>query len=629
MENYLERSLFVYEGKGKTCLKTMLNNPLGVEIFEAAFEDFCSGPETYLRKANHVVVSGSIPAVKKVIELAAVYGFSMGILPLTHQKELIHGYGLQGGQEKCINTALSRETQKIDLIHCNGNLVLFKASFGRVPLLDSTVKAGFLRQLTSAFKRFRHIKLLGFEFTTASGRKINTAAAGGIVIQHQTGILASRLIGDNSSLSDGMISLVVSAPISVIEYLRMIFHILIKSPFKKYIASTVGLIKSSVVEIKSEKPLDVLIDDQTIEKMPVKIVVSPEAVSLNTGLKTADFSKTKKGNEAYFINNLPLGKEVVRSKNRGIPFFSYASEERFKDLFTSLYDDAQINTTYIVLMILSTLIATLGLYLNSSSIIIGAMLLAPLMGPIVSLAMGVLRRNMRILQASLIKICVGVLLALCASALFVKLFPYEPVTSEMTARLNPSLLDLLVAVLAGIGGAYTKSFKEILQSLAGVAIAVALVPPLAVAGIGFGRGDMAFFSQAFLLFFTNFVGIVISASFTFRILGYSSAIQAKKGLAVLFILMGLILFPLYLSYQQIVTTYNVERLWKQERFLVSDKYIIVKDAHLIHKGSKKIIHVTILARDQLSRWDLALLNKKIQPYFSESIEIRAEINYIF
>ena len=87
-------------------------------------------------------------------------------------------------------------------------------------------------------------------------------------------------------------------------------------------------------------------------------------------------------------------------------------------------------------------------------------------------------------------------LALGAAAMTAFICPYDPITPEMQARLNPSLLDLAVAIIAGIAGAYTKSFKEILQSLAGVAIAVALVPPLAVAGIGLGRMDMFIFGSA-------------------------------------------------------------------------------------------------------------------------------------
>ncbi len=356
-----------------------------------------------------MVVSGPFSTIKAVVELAKVHGFSMGILPLPFQKELIQCYDLSNRLKENIELALSQKTQKIDLIYCNDQLMLCKASFGKVPLLDSPVRMGLVNRIAQAIKKMIGLKLSGLEFTLESGRNIKTAASGCMVIQHQTGTLASRLIGDDSSLSDGMISLVVSAPLSVVDYLRLIFHVLAQSPFKKRIASTIGLIKSPVIHIKSENKLDVLIDDKKTTQTPLTVSVAQAAVKINIGRSAVAPSSSI---EKLSINNLPSGRELVRAKKNVVPFFSYASEERFKELFTSLHNDARINTIYLVLMVLSTLLATLGLYLDSSSIIIGAMLLAPLMTPIVSLGMGVLRSNTQMVRASIAKICLGVTLAL-------------------------------------------------------------------------------------------------------------------------------------------------------------------------------------------------------------------------
>ncbi len=279
-------------------------------------------------------------------------------------------------------------------------------------------------------------------------------------------------------------------------------------------------------------------------------------------------------------------------------------------------------------MLLSTLLATIGLYLNSASVIIGAMLLAPLMAPIVSLAMGLLRRDEWLSLESMKKAVVGVIIALMAASLISLLFPHKPVTSEMEARLNPTLLDLGVAIVAGIAGAYTKSFKEILQSLAGVAIAVALVPPLAVAGIGLGRLDFYFFAEAFLLFSTNFIGITLAAALTFRALGYSAAVKNMRGMVLIMVMLVLISFPLFFSYKSIVEKVVFEKAWQQERFLVNDKYLIIKKAKLAHRRDREVIYVDILARDQLTRNDLAEFKRKIQRNFSNKLIVRANITYI-
>ena len=284
--------------------------------------------------------------------------------------------------------------------------------------------------------------------------------------------------------------------------------------------------------------------------------------------------------------------------------------------------------SYMVLMVLSTMLATVGLYLNSASVVIGAMLLAPLMAPIVSLAMGLLRRDVLLTKKSLVKIMAGILISIGAASLVTLLFPYKDITMEMQARLNPTLLDLGVAIAAGIAGAYTKSFKEILQSLAGVAIAVALVPPLAVAGIGIGQWDFYFFAQAFLLFATNLIGITLASAFTFRLLGYSSAVRGKRSIGVVALFLALITIPLYLSFDRIAEKRIVEIKWKQERFLVNGKYLIIKKARLSRRGNKEIILMDILAREPLTRADLTQFKQKIQRNFTRKLVIRARTIYI-
>ncbi len=257
------------------------------------------------------------------------------------------------------------------------------------------------------------------------------------------------------------------------------------------------------------------------------------------------------------------------------------------------------------------------------------MLLAPLMAPIVALAMGLLRHDTKLSKTSILTIAVGILIALSAASLISLLFPHKPITMEMQGRLNPSLLDLAVAIVAGVAGAYTKSHKEILQSLSGVSIAVALVPPLAVAGIGLGMGDLPFFSQAFLLFSTNLIGITLAATFTFRILGYSPVVRDKRGIILVALLLIGITIPLYLSYNELVTTTVLEKSWKRERFLVNDKYLIVQQAKLIHQREEKVLFVKVLLREPLTRRDLnQLKKKKIQSNFAEALTIRVQVLYI-
>jgi len=357
---------------------------------------------------------------------------------------------------------------------------------------------------------------------------------------------------------------------------------IVTGKISKTIPDSIGFIKSPQINLKSESELNVYIDGEKEGKTPIDCRVIANAIKINHGKDPLlENRRSAPGNEKYTTKSLPLGKELLKAKNKRIPFFTYASEDRFKDLFVALREDARLNSIYLVLMVLSTILATVGLGMNSSSVIIGAMLLAPLMAPIIALSMGILRMDRNMFRRSLWKIFIGIVLALTTAAVITLLSPYQPLTNEMQGRLNPTVLDLIVATVAGIAGAYTKSYKEILQSLAGVAIAVALVPPLATAGIGIGRLDLYFFSHAFLLFLTNFIGIVLAATLTFRVLGFSGIVRDKRGLSIVCLSLIAVSIPLFIAYQAITEKADFEKGWRVERFYVNGKYLIVQNADLI------------------------------------------------
>jgi uncharacterized hydrophobic protein (TIGR00271 family) len=630
MTEYVSSALFVYTDDTKHLIEPLQNNSSSTCITPVAFDALMQTPQTQLYGVEHVVVAGSLDAIKEILHLAMKYHFSIGILPTEKQKDLIKFYGLPKKLPAAVDQALRQDGQPIDLILCNGKIMLFKAIIGRIPFLDTSIKANWIRLVAAALKKFVGFRLYTFAFSTDSKQEINTAASGCMILQHHRASFASRLIAYDHSFKGGMVSLVISAPISIIAYVKLLMQALKSSTGYKKLPSSIGYIKSPQIDIGSETRLDVIIDGQHATHTPLHCEAIAKAVHVNVGKNLGvESSSTNASKEKIDINNLPREKKLFKAKKqKRIPFFSYATDERFHDLFPALREDSRLNSIYLVLMVLSTMLATVGLYLNSASVIIGAMLLAPLMAPIVSLSMGILRGNIELFKDSIGKIVLGILIALLSSALITLLFPYKPITDEMLARINPTLLDLAVAIISGIAAAYSKSFKEIIQSLAGVAIAVALVPPLAVAGIGIGRMDFYFFYQAFLLFSTNLVGIIISATFTFRILGYSAAVRRKASLVVVFIFLVLISIPLYLSYSRIVEDRVFEQSWRKERFLVNEKYLIIIKASIIWRGDKRIILMDILAREPLTRKDLNAFKKKIQANFSKKLIIRLKTFYI-
>jgi len=629
MTDYVSSALFVYTKDTEYLSPRIIGNTHGADITPISYDTISKDPQTSLAGVTHVVVSGTPDVIKTILSLAVKYGFSVGLVPTEAQKNLIRFYDLPKDTDAAIDLALQADAPAMDLILCNGKILLFKATVGQIPVLDAPRNVSWTGILTAALKKAFTLNLNTFDFKTAGEKKIKTAASGCMIIQHHKGSLASRLISPESSLTDGMISMVVSAPISIMQYLGFLVQLLRQFEGLKRLPGAIGYIKSPQIDIESGTELDVLIDGEDSTQTPLHCETIPQAVRVNIGEGVREQNKVKPVQERISVNNLPRGKELIKAQQKArVPFFSYASDERFRELFTSLRTDARIDRIYLVLMVLSTMLATVGLYLNSASVIIGAMLLAPLMAPIVSLAMGILRNDRKMLKKSMGKIIVGIIVALLASALIALLFPHKPVTAEMQARLNPTLLDLAVAIISGIAGAYSKSYKEIAQSLAGVAIAVALVPPLAVAGTGIGRMDFNFFFQAFLLFTTNLVGIVLAASFTFRILGYSPAIRGKQSIRFVLLLSALVAIPLYLSYDRIVEKAVYEKNWREERFLVNEKYIIIQKANFSRRGNKMVIAMDILTRERLTRHDLNEFKRKIQTNFSKELVIRAKPIYI-
>jgi len=630
MTEYVSSALFVYTSDTAHLIEPLQNNSSGTRITAVAFDALIQAPQARFEGVNHVVVAGPLDVIKEILRLATDYHFSMGIIPTKEQTDLIKFYDLPKNPDEAAELALRRDGRVMDLILCNGKIMLFKATFGQIPLLDTPTKASWIRVLADALRKLFRFKLYTFKFDTAGKQKLYTAASGCMILQHSRGSFAARLISHDHSFTDGMISMVISAPISIIDYVGLLRQALRSSKGYKKLPGSIGYIKSPQIDIAAETPLDVIIDDEDRTDTPLHCETLPKAVSVNVGKSLQDESSTVAvGGEIIDIDNLPRENELRKVKRqKRIPFFSYASEERFHDLFTSLREDAHINGIYLGLMVLSTMLAATGLYLNSASVIIGAMLLAPLMAPIVSLSMGILRGDIGLFRKSIGKIVLGVFIALLSSALISFLFPHKPVTNEMLGRLNPTLLDLAVAVISGIAAACSKSFKEIIQSLAGVAIAVALVPPLTVAGIGIGRMDFHFFYQAFLLFSTNLIGITVSATFTFRVLGYSAVVRSKRSLGVVVILLALIVIPLYLSYHRIVEDRIFEKSWQNERFLVNEKYLIIQKAAINWRGNKQILIMDVLAREPLTREDLSAFKKKIRDNFDKKLVLRINTIYI-
>ncbi|MBE0689107.1 MAG: TIGR00341 family protein, partial [Anaerolineae bacterium] len=174
---------------------------------------------------------------------------------------------------------------------------------------------------------------------------------------------------------------------------------------------------------------------------------------------------------------------------------------------------------YVVLVIIAAIIASLGLVLNSSAVVIGAMLVAPFMQPCIGFAVGMATAELQLVRRGFVALLVGVPLALAFAFIIGALANLQTATPEMLARTQPGLLDIGVAMMSGIIGAYALARKNISSALAGVAIAAALMPPLCTFGLELAAGRQDTAVRAGLIFATNIVGISVAAWIVFMWLG--------------------------------------------------------------------------------------------------------------
>ncbi len=221
-----------------------------------------------------------------------------------------------------------------------------------------------------------------------------------------------------------------------------------------------------------------------------------------------------------------------------------------RDLFQRMRDAAQPNINYFVLITLSAIIATLGLLLNSPAVVIGAMLVAPLMSPIIAVSVGITFGDIKLLRNALTATIQGTVAAIFVGTLIALIVPGDLLTNEVLSRTQPTLVDLMVAVFSGMAGAYAIARREVGEALPGVAIAAALVPPLGTVGVGLALGNPGVAFGALILFTTNFVAITFAASLVFLLLGIRPPQRADRqrqllqGLAATIVALLIISIPL-------------------------------------------------------------------------------------
>ena len=182
----------------------------------------------------------------------------------------------------------------------------------------------------------------------------------------------------------------------------------------------------------------------------------------------------------------------------------------YEEIDEMMLENTVIHGPNMWILCLAALIASIGLNMNSTAVIIGAMLISPLMSGIMTMGYSLAVRDLRLLRRALLRFGTQVVISLISSTVYFLITPIDTPTAEMIARTSPTIWDVLIALFGGIAGAIGNTREKKGNVIPGVAIATALMPPLCTAGYGIASGQPSFFLGAFYLFLINAVHLALN-----------------------------------------------------------------------------------------------------------------------
>lgn len=302
----------------------------------------------------------------------------------------------------------------------------------------------------------------------------------------------------------------------------------------------------------------------------------------------------------FFVNYFTLSKQLIPQS----------------DAEQSIRDDVSFHGTNIMILILAILIASLGLNTNSTAVIIGAMLISPLMGPIIGIGLGVGIHDFELIKRALRNLLMAAGFSILASTVFFMISPVGEGHSELLARTSPTIYDVLIGFVGGGAGILAIGSRSKGNVIPGVAIATALMPPLCTAGYGLATWQLNYFFGASYLFLINSIYIAFATFIGCKLLGYKSAAavdaaRARKVKRIVYTLAVLTMLP------SVWLTYNMLRENKfmmRANAFVSHECVfpetqVVSDKAYTDNG-EHVISISLIGKPlQLDSLELALSSR--------------------
>jgi uncharacterized hydrophobic protein (TIGR00271 family) len=270
-------------------------------------------------------------------------------------------------------------------------------------------------------------------------------------------------------------------------------------------------------------------------------------------------------------------RQKIREPRQGVTQEETATIGMFdkEQIRVNIRAGAVFDRAYVLMNILAAVIASYGLLANSPAVVIGAMIVAMLIGPITGISLGLVEGEYRLARSALLSLLAGMVLVYVTAFVVGLIHNDIPISSEIMARTAPNFLDLMVAIAGGAAGAYAAVSSRLSVSLVGVAVATALVPPLCASSILLGRGELDLAFGAFLLAFVNIVAIQTASAVVLWLVGFRGVtergtsslrqflVRTSASLILLLVLAGLMVFNLHRSVEQQLFRSRTEEVLRQ------------------------------------------------------------------
>lgn len=307
-----------------------------------------------------------------------------------------------------------------------------------------------------------------------------------------------------------------------------------------------------------------------------------------------------------------------------------SAQRKITQLREGLLEESIIDLNYIVLIVGSCAIATFGLLTNSAAVIIGAMIIAPLMLPIRGLAFGALEGDIMLFRQGLKSVIAGTVLAIFLAFLLGSFVGLPEFGSEVLSRSKPTLLDLGIAVSAGGISGFAKVQPKISGTLAGTAIAVALMPPVCVIGLGLSQANWSLSFGAALLYMTNLLGITLACMLTFLVSGFTPLNRARKALTWTLVFTAILLVPLGISLVQLIRQARLEASLKQA---LLKETITFQRVDLIKTESNWLtnppeVYLTVRAQEVLTPKQVLLLEEFVEQKMGQPFTLIFQVSQV-